>query len=480
MNRRDCLKLIGLAGANPLILSQNAALEKMAHPRMNVIFILADDLGWSDLGCYNADLHETPNLDRLAQNNLRFTNAYAAGPVCSPTRASIMTGKCPARLNFTIWREAAMQRRIEKPNTILSPPLTETDLSLNEITLAELFQKAGYRTAHIGKWHVGDAEHYPETQGFEVNIGGTVWGAPQTYWYPYRGQRNEDEFRYIPHLEFGQKGEYLTDRLTDEALHCIDTFKNEPFFLNMAYHTVHTPIQGKPDYTEYFRGKIKPEMNHQNPGYAAMVRSLDENVGRILDKLDDLHLANRTVVIFFSDNGGYTQQNQGMTVTNNAPLRSGKGSLYEGGIRVPLIVRWPGVTPQGAVCHTPVISDDFFPTCREWLADDNSEIADTVLDGISLLPVLHDPDAKLPREELGWHYPHYYPTTTPVSAIRYRQWKLLEYYEDGRLELYNLEDDLGETQNLANRLPEKTAELHSRLKEWRSRMGAQLPQKNPQ
>ncbi|MBN2594158.1 MAG: sulfatase [Sedimentisphaerales bacterium] len=439
----------------------------------NFIFILVDDLGWADLGCYGSDLHETPNIDKLARQGMRFTDAYAAAPVCSPTRASIMTGKCPARLHMTVWYESSAN---PPQNRKLIPPVTQGNMPHEQMTIAEVLKDAGCFTAHVGKWHLGDARHYPQTQGFDVNIGGTLWGAPATFFYPYSGsQRYGGEFRYVPHLEFGAEGEYLTDRLTDEALGVMDRVKDKPFFLNLCYHTVHTPIEGKPELVEYYKKKLKPGMHHQNYEYAAMVHSLDENVGRVLDRIDKLGIADNTIVVFFSDNGGYVNEFNRKAVTNNYPLRSGKGSLYEGGIREPLIIRWPGVTQPGSVCSEPVSSIDFYPTFLDItsLAGDSKHNSD--MDGISLVPLLKNPGARLKREILYWHYPHYYPTTTPVGAIRQGKWKLLEYFEDNHIELYNLENDIGEQKNLAETMLEKAEELRKRLSEWRKAVNAQMP-----
>jgi len=423
-----------------------------------------------------------PNIDRLAKEGARFDQAYAASPVCTPTRASIMTGKHPARLNMTIWHEAAVERLHSKGDKPLAPPITETSLALEHVTLAEILRNEGYQTAHVGKWHLGDAEHYPETQGFDVNIGGTLWGAPFTYWYPYHGERTTGEgvreHRYVPALPFGHEGEYLTDRLTDEALELLERMHEKPFFLHMSYHNPHTPIEGKPELVEYYRKKIKEGMDHTNARYAAMIHSLDENVGRLLAKLEDLGVADNTMVVFFSDNGGFDQVRDGELVTSNVPLRSGKGSLYEGGIRVPAIVRWPGVTPKNAVCNVPIMSTDFYPTIMDALGLDPGDVGVDKLDGMSVRPLLQNPDSELERDTLCWHYPHYYFNTGPVSAIRHNDWKLLEYYEDGHVELYNLKDDLGESRDLAAEHSEVVEDLRERLEHWRQEVNAQLPEKN--
>ncbi|MEX2286261.1 MAG: sulfatase [Planctomycetaceae bacterium] len=462
-----------------LLAAFSASTAAVAAARApNVVLILADDLGWADLHCYGGDLHETPNLDRLARQGMRFTNAYAASPVCSPTRASIMTGKHPARLGMTIWHEGA--RRGPPQDRKLIPPESQANLRLDELTLAEVLHDAGYDTAHVGKWHLGDAEHYPENQGFDINIGGTLWGAPTTYFYPYRGQfGSEREPRYVPRLEGGNEGEYLTDRLTDEALAIIERAADRPFFLNLWYHAPHTPIEAKPEAIARFRNKLQPGMNHQNPVYAAMVGSLDENVGRILAKLDELRLAEDTIVIFSSDNGGYINAWHEQPVTSNAPLRSGKGSLYEGGIRVPLIVRYPGVTAAGAECHEAVCSTDFYPTLLDALKLSGAADSAKGIDGVSLLPLLKDPRMQLDRDTLFFHYPHYYATTTPVGAIRAGRWKLLEYFETDSVELYDLEVDVGETKDLANSMRDRAAELRARLHAWRSTIGARMPSTNP-
>jgi arylsulfatase A-like enzyme len=476
-SRRCFLKGLGASAAALAMPGRLDANDVPPVKNLNFVFVLADDLGWSDLGCYGSDLHETPHIDRFAQRSMLFTDAYAASPVCTPTRASIMTGKYPARLHMTTWYEASKNPPRDRK---LIPPVTEGNLPLEQVTIAEVLKQAGYQTAHVGKWHLGDAAHYPETQGFDVNIGGTFWGAPNTFFYPYRGLEAFGEFRYVPHLEFGGPGEYLTDRLTDEALHIMEKVKNAPFFLYLAYHTVHTPIEGKPEWVEYFRAKIRPGLRHQNPGYAAMVHSLDENVGRILGALDKLGLADHTVVVFFSDNGGFINKHKNQMVTDNYPLRSGKGSLYEGGIRVPLIVRWPGVTKPGGVCNEPISSIDFYPTILEMTGLSGSPQHNTDMDGLSIVPMLKNPLSSMNRTALYWHFPHYYPTTTPVSSIRKGDWKLMEFFEGRALELYNVKEDIAEKNNIAEKIPDKAAELHNMLKAWREETRAQLPEPSPQ
>ena len=467
---RPLLLFLLLAG---LLCGRTAAAE-----RPNVVLILADDLGWADLGCYGADLHETPHLDRLATEGVRFTQAYAMS-VCSPSRAALLTGQHAARLHITIWAEGSLQG---PTNRKLLQADSQHDLPHSETTLAKYLQDVGYLTALVGKWHLGGAGYFPETHGFDVNIGGTHWGAPQTFWWPYRGSgRFGTEFRYVPHLEFGRPGEYLTDRLTDEALHVIDRAAGKPFFLYLAHHAPHTPIEARAGDVDHFAAKLRPDLRHQNPVYAAMVKSLDESVGRVLAHLKQRGLDRSTIVVFASDNGGYvgTDRRSGQTVpvTSNTPLRSGKGSLYEGGIRVPLVVRWPGVTTAGVECHEPVVLMDLFHTLRAAAGSVSPPASGA--DGLDLVPLLKNPTGKLARDTLYFHYPHYYETTTPVGAVRAGDWKLVEYLEDHRVELFNLRDDPGERTDLAAKMPEKAAELQTRLRTWRVSVDAAMPKPNP-
>ncbi len=446
--------------------------------RRNIVLILADDLGWSDLACYGSDLHETPHLDQLAKQGVKFTQAYSASPVCTPTRVSILTGKHPARLKMTIWREAALNRGNKK----LLEPVCLDSLPTNETTLAELLKEAGYYNLHIGKWHVGSAEGYPQAHGFHRNIGGTLWGAPDTFWYPYNGDSYFREWRYVPDLEPGSEGDYLTDALTEKAIEAMETraATKQPFFINLWYHTVHTPIEGKPGLVEHYKGKISDNHAQRNPHYAAMVHSLDENVGRVLSKIDELGIADDTLVVFTSDNGATIKNDRlhpDLQIANNAPLRSGKGSSYEGGVRVPLIVRGPGLA-NGKESEVPVISTDLFPTLLESAGLETA--SGEAMDGVSLVSILMDPTRTrtLDRDALYFHYPHYYGTTTPVTAMRKGHWKLLEYYEDGAVELYNLKKDIGETKDLASARPDLTAQLLSQLHDWRAQVGALDPEIN--
>lgn len=450
------------------------ALETDRPP--NIVLILSDDLGAVDLGCDGADLHETPNLDRLARQGVRFTRAYAMS-VCTPTRASILTGKHAARLHMTVWREAAvaLQSRVAPPDQKLIPPAPTLNLPRAERTAAEVLRDRGYLTLHVGKWHLGDSADFPEVHGFDVNVGGNHWGAPATYFHPFRGGRPGGETRYVGGLGIGQPGDYLTDRLTDEAIRLIDAAGDRPFFLNLWHHAVHTPIQAKPERVAEFAAAVKPGMRHRNPTYAAMLAALDDNVGRLLRHLEERGLDRNTLVIFTSDNGGYLGPRDGPAITDNTPLRSGKGSLYEGGVRVPLIVRWPGVTPPGSTCDRPVTCADWWATLIEAGGEPNPGPSD----GLSLVPLLKDPAAPLPRDTLFFHYPHYYPTASPSGAIRSGRWKLIEFFEDRRAELYDLAADPTESRDLAADRPEVVEDLRKRLQAWRAEVGAQMPEPNP-
>jgi arylsulfatase A len=449
------------------------------QPGPNVIIVLADDLGWSDLACYGSDFHETPHLDSFSTTAIRFTNAYAPAPVCTPTRAALLTGKAPARLGITIWSEGSLKG---PTNQKLLQAKSKHDLPLLEKTLAEYFHEQGYLTALVGKWHLGNTSNGPEAQGFEINIGGTHWGAPTTFFWPYKGVRTSgNEYRFIPGLPYGTEGEYLTDRLTNESLAIIDQAhkRNQPFFLFLAHHAPHTPIEAKPRDVFYFRSRLSEGNKiHRNPVYAGMLKSLDESVGRILQRLEDLKIEQETIVVFTSDNGGFIGQmkldGEEVPITSNAPLRSGKGTCYEGGLRVPLIIRWPKLST--GVTNETVILTDLFATFVQGLLHQEPESSD----GVDLTRLLRIPESTLPDRSFYFHYPHYYhaPVSTPVSAIRKGQWKLLHYYEDNHDELYNLLADPYEKLDLASTKPTETAELRSQLEDWLHEVGAEMPKPN--
>jgi len=462
VNRRS---FVTLAAAAFLLVPGWSAAQDAAGRRPNVILFLADDLGFNGLRCYGSDLHETPNLDRLAAEGMRFTDAYSACTVCSPTRASVMTGKYPARLHLTDFISGQ-----KRPYAKLRVPDWTMHLEHGEVTLAEALHAAGYATAHLGKWHLGNEPYYPEHQGFDVNVAGGP--SPGGYFLPNR----------LP-LPGAKKGDYLTDRLTDEAIGLIEQWQDRPFFLYFAFFVVHTPIQGKPDLVAHYEDKLKPGLMHHNPTYAAMAHSMDQGVGRIMEKLDALGLAKDTVIVFASDNGGLTDRmGQPTGFTDNAPLRRGKGSAYEGGVRVPLIVRWPGATQPGSVSPEPVATIDFYPTILDITEAAGDPAHNSEVDGRSLVPLLRGEAEQLDRDALYWHYPHYHAGADqegPYGAVRARDWRLIEFYEDMRVELYNLRDDIGETRDLAGEEPRRVEELRGMLHSWRQSVGAQMPTPNP-
>lgn len=484
MNRRDFLKTLGMGSAHlagsGLIFSsifpnREYRHRPVGHDKTNIILINVDDLGWMDLSCYGSRYYETPNIDLLAAQGMRFTDAYASCAVCSPTRASIMTGRYPARIGITDWihhldRQAYTaigtgQNPVEYVTTENHPLLCPPNpywLELDEITIAEMLKPAGYTTCHIGKWHLGHQWWYPDKQGFDINIGGCEIGQPPTYFDPYYQHERRSS---IPTLPPRKQGEYLSDREADEAARFIIENKERPFFLHMCPYAVHTPLEAKKELIAKY--EKKKSTNQSNAIYAAMVESVDQTVGRITRALDESNLTNQTLIIFTSDNGGL----QGHS-TDNAPLRSGKGYPYEGGIRVPLIVRWPGKIKPGSFCRVPVTSVDFFPTVGE--AAGTELPADRTIDGRSLMPLLTQ-SGPMKRESIFWHFPHYRGDVVPYSIIRKGDWKLIKRYEGKTHELFNLKEDIGEKNDFAEKMPEKVKELDGLLKAWLKETGAKLP-----
>jgi arylsulfatase A-like enzyme len=439
----------------------------------NVVLILIDDLGWKDLGCYGSSYYQTPNIDRLAAEGIRFTQGYAACNVCSPSRAAILTGKYPARMLLTQWlpsgRWSATKNKLREGRYV-------ANLALEEFTIAEALRKGGYKTAFMGKWHLGTETYYfPEHQGFDLNVAGRDYGAPGSYFYPFKGSwripTTGQTLRKATPLP-GKKGDYLVDRLAEEASAFISTHKDQPFFLMLSHYAVHTPLQGKKEKIQKYSA-IPKDKRQGNPTYAAMVESVDDSVGRVMQTLRDHQLDDNTLVIFTSDNGG----NAG--ATDHTPLRANKGSNYEGGIRIPYIIKWPGKGAAGTVSTVPVMSTDLYPTILA--ATGQPPRPHQHLDGVSLAPLLTQ-NGGIDREALFWHYPHYnqHPQAFPSGVIRSGDWKLIEHFESGDIELYNLGSDLSETRNLAQKEPEKAAELLRRLQAWRAEIGADPMRPNPE
>ncbi|MCD6564850.1 MAG: sulfatase [Bacteroidales bacterium] len=445
----------------------------------NFIFFLVDDLGWSDVGCYGSDYYETPNIDRLAEEGMKFTNAYATCCVCSPTRASILTGKYPGRLHITTAIPIEGWKRLGGKTPLKGADYVK-NLPLEEITIAEALKKVGYATASIGKWHVCDEpEYFPEYQGFDINVAGDGHGATKNYFYPYHNRwRMTKNYPWIEWntLPNGKPGEYLTDRLTEEALNFIEQNKDQPFFLYLSHYAVHTPIQAKENIIKKYKEKtIDKEKGHTNAAYAAMIESVDQSLGKLINKLKELDLAKNTIIIFTSDNGGNGR------ITSNYPLRGNKGNFYEGGIRVPLIIKWHGVTKSASQCNTPVICTDFYPTMLEMA--NLPAMPEQHMDGVSIVPLLNNNGA-LGRDAIYWHFPNYigagHPNPArPCGVIRYNDWKLIESFEDGSLELYYLKNDMKEEKDLSNEMPEKAKELQGMLEKWRDRVHVQMPKNNP-
>lgn len=468
-----------------LLLGANFAVGQEDRPP-NVILILVDDLGWRDLGCQGSDYYKTPHIDRLAAEGLRFTEGYAACAVCSPTRAAVLTGRYPHRLGVTDWIRSRFQRGglgtpDKNPTTyvggkrqkLLCPP-NPYWMEHEEITIAEGLRKAkGYRTAYIGKWHLGDPDWFPEHQGFEVNKGGCDYGQPPSFFDPFNQPKGRHETlrEGIYALPGREKGQYLSDREADEAVALIRQWKDEPFFIQLAHYAVHTPIQAPADKAAAFEQEGKTAVQAR---YAAMVASVDDALGRILALLDELKLDEQTLIIFTSDNGGLDHKG---SPTENAPLRSGKGYAYEGGIRVPFLARWPGIIPGGKESNQPVCSIDLLPTIFE--AAHIPVPSDRPIDGLSLMAHLRSGAAQpVERDTLVWHFPHYRHRPGPYSIIRRGPWKLIHFWE-GQDELFHLGDDLGERQNLAQERTELVTELKAELMETLRGHAAKLPRPNP-
>ncbi len=475
------------------------------RPRPNVIVILSDDLGWADLSCYGSTFHESPNLDKLATQGIRFTQAYSSSPYCSPSRAAIMTGRHPARLKITDYIPS------NGKSGKLLPAEMKMEMPLEEVTIAEVLRDAGYATWHVGKWHLGDLGYYPEDQGFQVNVAGNHSGAPPSFFWPYGdkegvtvarpGARDQGKGYHgtpVPGLHAGgQKGEHLCDRLTSEAMKLIEQRKPEqPFFLYLPFYDVHTPIMAKLELVEKYKAKAakmglpaveavptytegnpvhgaspkKLPEQQVNPTYAAMIETMDTNVGRLMARLDDIGIADNTLILFTSDNGGHN-------VTSNRALRGGKGWLYEGGVREPWIVKWPGVTKPGSTCDVPVMNTDILPTVLE--ACGLPAKPDLHKDGVSFASLLKG-ETKPVHDALFWHFPHYgNHGSGPCSAVRVGDWKLIEWLEDESAELFNLTTDLSEKNDVAAQHPEVVQQLRERLRAWRKETGANMPKPKP-
>lgn len=495
------------------LLASACALPVMAYgqdaqkqQRPNVLFVMIDDYGWTDMGYNGSRFYETPNLDRLASESVQFTDGYAAASISSPTRVSLMTGKYPARTGITDWipgyqynlpKEKLSQYKMIVPDMPLNMPL-------EEVTIAEAMKENGYSTYHIGKWHCAeDSLFYPQYQGFDVNVGGWLKGSPNgiqrkqggdgAYFSPYRN----------PYLSDGPKGEYLTDRLATEAIKLIENNgTDKPFFMYFAFYAVHTPIEAKPEYVEYFKKKahkmgidtIQPfttdldwykKADHKawhwkertiqsDAEYAALIYSMDENLGRLLQALKDNGLEENTIVCLLSDNGGLSTAEGSPTC--NAPLRGGKGWLYEGGIREPYLIKYPKLNTAGRKCSMPVTSVDFYPTILDMAGLPLKP--EQHVDGVSLLPILKG-DKSFDRGPIYFHYPHYGGKgDTPAGAVRDGDYKLLQFYEDNHIELYNLKNDISETHDLSKSEPEKAARMLKMLEDWRKDCGAKMPVMN--
>jgi arylsulfatase A len=448
-----------------------------AKEEFNVLLIHVDDLGWADIGVLGSDFYETPFIDRLAAEGMLFTHSYAAAAICSPSRAALMTGKYPARMGITDWIYARFQgvgttglpgEYAENPDLPLRTPMNQGFLPLEELTLAERMKAQGYRTYHVGKWHLGGEGKYPEDQGFDRNFGGNDLGQPPSYFDPYEPATPTPFYafdRVIPR----DSGEYLTDREGDEIVDFLQA-QAQKFFIHWAPYAVHTPLMAPQALVEKYKAKAGGKQ--KNSVYAAMVENLDQNVGKVLAALDRLNLTENTLVIFTSDNGGLIG-NPANPITNNEPLRSQKGYPYEGGIRVPTVVKWPGKVPAGVQSNLPIVTLDWVPTILDY---QGLNPKDQGLDGQSLVEVLAG--GRLESRDLFWHFPHYRGAdVVPYSIIRSGEYKLIHYFGEQPDELFSLANDPRETTNLAAQFPELVIQLKSSLKAWWQETGARLPQK---
>ena len=467
MNRREFFKLAAVGAATAALPGWRMTNAVSASKKQtNIVLIMIDDLGWMDLNCQGNKRLDTPNIDRLASQGMRFTDAYAAAPVCSPTRAAIMTGQSPARLGIT--NHLPDRKQFQPDNAKLRSARMLEHLPLAHVTLAERLKEAKYATAFLGKWHLsgrgtakdGDLAEpklRPEHQGFDVNVGGCGFGGPPSYFEPYR----------IPNITPRREGEYLPDRLADEAIDFIRANLNGPFFVALWNYTVHWPMQAPQNLVEKYESRIGPGV--KDARYAAMIEAMDAAIGRVIATLEELKLADDTLVIFTSDNGGFGG------VSDCRPLRASKGYLYEGGIRVPLIVRWPGVVKPGSICPTPVISTDFYPTLLEVAGLTPNE--GKTLDGESIVPTFKQ-TGRLKRKAIFFHYPNYawHQSNRLGGAIREGDYKLIKWYDDESVELYNLADDLSEKNDLSGKMPRKALDLKRKLEAWLTESGAAMPE----
>jgi uncharacterized sulfatase len=445
--------LIAVAMLVPLfgIAAPAAGAEKRPP---NIVFLLIDDMGWPDLACYGHKFHETPVIDRLAAEGMKFTDFYAATPVCSSTRSTIQTGQYSARTGITDFIPGHW-RPFEK---LVVPPI-DHHLQEGVKTPGDTLRAVGYATGYFGKWHLGNGPQFaPDRHGYDVTE--RQLGKPFQQW---RGEK--------------PRGPKSIDFLTDATLWFIQQNKDRPFFVTLSHHAVHIPVEANADSTAKYREKAAPAEGVNHPVYAAMIENLDTSIGRILDKLDELNLRNNTIVVFTSDNGGLRKIYTGVgeVISTNAPLRDEKGTLYEGGIRVPMIVRWPGVVTPGSVCHEPTTTADLLPTFREMAS---AKLPPQPIDGSSMVALLKDPGAKLDRDAIFFHYPHYH-HSRPAGAIRAGDWKLIEWFDGGEVELYNLADDICESKNLATTEPQLAKRLQAQLAGWRKEVGARMPTPNP-